>query len=252
MNLALTFSAFIAGLLTFLAPCTLPLVPGYLVFISGSHLGDLDDHHKVKIIRNKVLKNGLFFVIGFSLVFILFGTVVSFVGAQALAPYRQIFTKLAGIFIIGFGLIMTGLLRLPFLNSEKRVKIPSFFDHGTVMNSLLLGASFAFGWTPCIGPILGSILLLAANTQTVGEGAFMLFVFSVGLAIPFLVLAFFISAAKKFVRKISKALPVLSILGGIFFILIGALLLTDNINLLIYYGGKLFSFIQYDTLLDYL
>ncbi len=252
MDLALVLAAFVAGLITFLAPCTLPLIPGYLVFVSGTHLGDLEHPEKARLLRNRVVRNGLFFVLGFSLVFIFFGSFVAFVGTQALFPYRAFLTKAAGVFIVFFGLLMTGLLKMPYFLNAKQLRIPSFFDHGTALNSLLLGASFAFGWTPCIGPILGSILLLAGNVQTVWQGSLLLAVFSLGLGLPFFIMALFIAQAKKFVKKIGPVLPWISLLGGLFFIAIGVLMLTDNISLLVEYGGRFFSFFQYDALMEYL
>lgn len=252
MDFSLVLAAFIAGLITFLAPCTLPLIPGYLVFVSGTQLGDLEHPEKARLLRNRVVRNGIFFVLGFSIIFIFFGTIVAFVGTQALFPYRAFLSKAAGIFIIFFGLLMTGFLKWPYFLKEKRLKLPSFFDHGTALNSLLLGAAFAFGWTPCIGPILGSVLLLAGNVETVFQGSLLLAFFSLGLGIPFFLMALFIAQAKKFVKKIGSVLPWISLLGGLFFIVIGVLVLTDNMSLLVSYGARFFSFFQYNSLMKYL
>lgn len=252
MSLSLIIPSFIAGILTFLAPCTLPLVPGYLSFISGTSLEDLKDPMKSGSARRKIFFNGLFFIIGFSAVFIVMGTLVGFVGGALLASYRLWLSRIGGIFVILFGLFMLNVLKLPFLNREFQIKAPALFGRGRASNSFILGSAFAFGWTPCVGPILGSILLLASTSTTALEGAVLLSVFSLGLAIPFLVIAATIGSASRYVNNLSRWLNAISIIGGIFLIFLGILLLTGNIGLLISYGYRLFEFINYDRLLDFL
>lgn len=249
---ALAIPAFIAGILTFLAPCTLPLVPAYLGFISGASLEDLKDPEKSKKARWKIFLNGLFFMIGFSAVFVIMGTLVGFVGARFLVPYRLWLSRIGGVFVIIFGLFMLNVLKIPFLMKEKQLKTPALFKQGSPINSFILGSAFAFGWTPCVGPILGSILLLASTSTSALRGALMLAVFSAGLAIPFLLIALGISSASRYVQNISKYLNVVSVIGGVFLVFLGILLLTDNIGLLISYGYRIFQFINYDRLLDYL
>jgi len=251
ISIGFIISAFIAGLLTFLAPCTLPLVPAYLGFISGVSTKDLDDPAKAKAARRKIILNGLFFILGFSIVFILFGTLAGLVG-QGLVPYRIWLTRLGGAFVILFGLFMLGAFRLPFLQVDKKIKIPSFLTIGKPTSSLAIGSAFAFGWTPCVGPILGSILLLASTQATAFTGALLLTVFSIGLAIPFLLVAMGFSHATKYITKISKYLKWVSVIGGVFLILLGILLVTNNFSLLIQYGYQLFDFINYEGILDYL
>lgn len=252
MDLSLIIPAFIAGILTFLAPCTLPLVPGYLGFISGASLEDLKDPEKAKGARWKIFWNGFFFMLGFSVVFIVMGTLVGFVAASFLVPYRLWLSRIGGIFVIIFGLFMLNVLKIPFLTQEKQLKAPVLFERGKPINSFILGLSFAFGWTPCVGPILGSILLLASTTTTALQGALLLTVFSAGLAIPFLLIAIGIGSASRYVQNISKYLNAVSVIGGVFLIFLGILLVTGNIGLLISYGYKIFQFINYDRLLDYL
>lgn len=278
MDFSLIIPAFIAGLLTFLAPCTLPLVPGYLVFISGVSLGDLRDPAKSRVVRLKIFLNGLFFVLGFSAVFILMGTLVGFAGASLLAPYRAWLSRIGGIFVIIFGLFMlhpvrnplyrlkwygnsrlgrlisngVNVFRLPFLSRELKLSVPSIFERGRPANSFILGSAFAFGWTPCVGPILGSILFIASISTTVFQGALLLAIFSVGLALPFLLIAAGIGSASRYLEKFSGLLNIISIIGGLFLIFLGALLLTGNIVLLTSWGYYLFRFIEYDRLLDYL
>lgn len=252
MEYSLVIPAFIAGILTFLAPCTLPLVPGYLGFISGTSLEDLKDPSKSKGARWKIFLNGLFFIVGFSAVFIIMGTLIGFVGAQFLAPYRLWLGRIGGIFVIIFGLFMLNILKIPFLARETQFRAPAVFERGKPVNSLILGSAFAFGWTPCVGPILGSILLLASTSTTALQGGLLLTIFSAGLAIPFLLIAIGIGSASQYIQNISHYLNVVSVVGGIFLIFLGILLLTDNIGLLISYGYQIFQFIEYDRLLDYL
>lgn len=252
MELPLFISAFLAGILTFLAPCTLPLVPGYLGFISGVSLDDLKDPAKNRQAGRKIFLNGLFFTAGFAAVFILLGTLIGFIGASILAPYRIWLGRIGGIFVIIFGLFMLNVLKLPFLAREAKFKTPALFERGRPVNSFILGSAFAFGWTPCVGPILGSVLLLASTSSTALQGAVLLSVFSAGLAVPFLLLAAGIGSAAKFIGKISGFLNAVSVIGGIFLIFLGVLLLTGNMAFLISWGYRLFQFINYDRLLDYL
>lgn len=251
MDYSLIISALIAGLLTFLAPCTLPLVPGYLGFISGVSLEDLKNPTAAGGARRKIFSNGLAFVIGFSAIFIVFGTLAGFVGA-ALVPYRLWLTRIGGIFVILFGLFMLGVLKLPFLAREAQLKLPAIFEKGKPENSFALGAAFGFGWTPCVGPILGAILLLASTSATALQGAVLLTVFSLGLAIPFLAIALGIGSASRYLEMFSKYLNVISIIGGLLLIFLGTLLLTNNFPLLISYGYRWLRFIEYERLLDYL
>ncbi|MEK7149139.1 MAG: cytochrome c biogenesis protein CcdA [Patescibacteria group bacterium] len=251
MDLSLIIPAFIAGILTFLAPCTLPLVPGYLGFISGVSANDLQDPTKAKIARKKIFLNGLLFVIGFSFIFILLGSLFG-LGGAALAEYRIWLSRTGGIFVIFFGLFMMGILKIPFLNFEKRVGSIKALKPGNPVSSLIFGATFAFGWTPCVGPILGSILTLAASSATVGQGAFLLAVFSLGLAVPFLIIAASIGSASVYLAKISKYLNVISVIGGVFLVFLGILLLTNKLGVWIAYFYQWFDFINYESLLDYL
>ena len=252
MDLSLIIPALIAGILTFLAPCTLPLVPGYLGFISGASLEDIKDPEKAKRARWKIFLNGLFFMLGFSAVFIIMGTLVGFIAASLLAPYRLWLGRIGGVFVIIFGLFMLNVLKIPFLMREKQLKAPALFKQGKPLNSFILGSAFSFGWTPCVGPILGSVLLLASTSGSALQGGLLLTVFSAGLAIPFLLIAIGIGSASRYIQNISKYLNIVSVIGGVFLIALGILLVSGNIGLLISYGYKIFQFINYDRLLDYL
>lgn len=251
LELSFIISAFVAGLLTFLAPCTLPLVPGYLGFISGASAADVAQPEKAKAVRRRVVANGLFFVLGFSAVFILFGTLAGFLG-QTLAPFRVWFSRVGGVLVILFGLFMLGAFRLPFLQAERRMRLPSFLAVGRPTSSFVIGSSFGFGWTPCVGPVLGSILLLASTSRTALQGAVLLAIFSFGLAIPFLLVAFGFSRATSYINRLAGYLKAVSVIGGVFLIALGLLLLTDNFSLLIQYGYGFFDFFNYERLLEYL
>ncbi|MBI4136011.1 MAG: sulfite exporter TauE/SafE family protein, partial [Candidatus Vogelbacteria bacterium] len=173
-------------------------------------------------------------------------------GGSALAQYRVWLSRIGGIFVILFGLFMIGALRLPFLNVEKNIGRIKALKPGNPTSSLIFGATFAFGWTPCVGPILGSILTLAAASATVGQGAFLLSVFSLGLAVPFLIIALGISSASNYISKLSKYLNVISIIGGLFLIFLGILLFTNKLGVWIAYFYQWFDFINYESLLNYL
>ena len=243
-------SAFLAGLIMFLAPCTLPLVPAYLGFISGVDTAKLQDPERAPEIRKKIFLNGLLFIIGFSGIFILFGVLAGLAG-QALVPWRLWLTRAAGIFVILFGISMLGVFRLPIFKGAN-ITLPDWLSYGNPITSLIVGAAFAFGWTPCVGPILASILLLAGSSATAGSGALLLAVFSLGMAIPFLFVAAAYSYATKFIERISHYLRYVEIIGGVFLILLGGLLVTDNFDLTIQYGYWLLDVINYEELTKWL
>ncbi|PIQ79733.1 MAG: cytochrome C biogenesis protein, partial [Parcubacteria group bacterium CG11_big_fil_rev_8_21_14_0_20_41_14] len=236
---------------TFLAPCTLPLVPAYLGFISGVDQEALKNPETAKAARRKIFLNGLAFIVGFSLIFIAFGVLAGFAGT-ALAPYRIWLARIGGVLVILFGLFMLGFFKLQFFQTDKLIPIPKWLTLGKPSSSLFIGGTFALGWTPCVGPILGSILLLAGTSGTALTGGVMLTVFSIGLATPFLLIALAFSKATAYIDRISKYLKAVSIIGGIFLIILGLLLATDNFGLTIQYGYELFDFINYDRLLEYL
>lgn len=254
--LSLLIPSFIAGLLTFLAPCTLPLVPAYLGFISGTSAKDWNHPVNASNIRRRAMANGFLYTLGFSLVFIFLGVVFG-AGGALLVEFKSLLTKVGGLFIFFFGLYLVGLLeRVTFFQSllslERRLPIPRASKSGTGFGAFLLGATFALGWTPCVGPILASVLLLASTTTTVWQGAVLLAVFSVGLALPFLLLALWIGHATQTVRQLSRILPYISLIGGILLILLGILLMTDQLGVWLSWAYRAFSFLQYEGLLEYL
>lgn len=252
----LIIPAFIAGVLTFLAPCTLPLVPAYLGFISGASAKDMQNPKLAAVVRHRALRNGISYVVGFSIVFITLGLLFG-MGGAALAMYQDVLEKIGGVFILIFGLYLIGALdRIPvvhkFLTTEKRFHFGTTLKPGTAPSSFILGATFAFGWTPCVGPILGSILFLASSTATAWQGAFLLSVFSLGLAIPFLLIAWGVGHATQTIKQLSEILPYISFIGGALLILLGALLLTDQLGIWLSWTYQFFEVFQYERLLDYL
>jgi len=254
----LIIPSFIAGILTFLAPCTLPLVPGYLAFISGVSAKDLAIPERAAGARKRIFINGVMYVIGFSVVFILLGSLFGLAGSF-LAQYRIWLSRIGGIFVIFFGLYLMHAFSWPgfkkvfgFINKEHRFNLINKLTPGRPSSSFIFGATFAFGWTPCIGPILGTILFLASSSGTVFGGSFLLLVFSAGLAIPFLAIALGLGHATKYIKKISKYLNIISIIGGAFLVYLGYLLLTDNLIVFIGKFYQYFSFINYESILDYL
>lgn len=214
-------------------------------------MADLDDPAKAKLARRKIFLNGLFFIVGFSAIFISLGGLAGFVG-QTLFLYRAWLARIGGVFVIIFGLFMLNIVKIPFLSKEFQIKIPAFFKRGNAFNSFVLGSAFGLGWTPCVGPILGSILTLAAASATAVQGAALLAVFSLGLAAPFLAIALSVGSAAAYLKKAAKYLNIVSVIGGLFLIFLGILLLTNKLGIWVGYFYRIFDFINYDRLLDYL
>lgn len=245
MDLPLVIGAFVAGVLMFLAPCTLPIVPGYLAFIAGVPAGQAGSN------RRRIFSNALAFVLGFSAVFITLGLFAGAIGAL-LGPWRDMLGQAAGALIILFGLTMLGVFNIPLLSGERRIRLPKWLSLGHPHSSFLIGALFALGWSPCIGPILGTILFLASASATAMQGALLLAIFSLGLAIPFLLCAWAIGRAEGFVQRAGPVTKVLSYIGGIILVLLGVLMLTGNMGLLISWGFGFFEAAGYKQLLNYL
>lgn len=250
MDLPLFIGTFVAGMLMFLAPCTLPIVPGYLAFIAGIPLSALQNPASKRSARRAVIKNAFAFVIGFSAVFIALGMAAGLLGAL-IGPWRFALSRLGGIIIIIFGLTMLNIVPLSFLLRERHVRLPAFLELGRLSSSAFIGALFALGWSPCIGPILGTVLLIASNTATALYGAALLGVFSLGLGIPFLLTAVLVNETTALLTRLSGFVRALTLVGGIGLIVTGALMVTGIMDTLVADGYALFHGWGYDALLNY-
>ena len=223
LNLIIAFGA---GLISFLSPCVLPLIPGYISYISGESLGEIVEKKK------KIILKTILFSLGFSLVFISFGATASFIGNLFL-EYSNSLRIAAGIVIIIFSLQLIGILNLNFLNKEKRIYTKNYSDN--LFFSIIVGAAFGFGWTPCIGPVLGSILALAATESSIGKGILLLSFYSLGLAIPFVLSGYGISKFLEFSKNFKKNIRRISILGGIILLITGVLIITNKLQMIGYF-----------------
>ena len=226
--------AFGAGLLSFLSPCVLPLIPGYISYISGSTLNELLEKKTVNIFPI------ILFAVGFSIVFISFGATATFLGSLILDNSYQLRIG-AGVIIIIFSLQILGLINLKFLNYEKRIQTNS---NKNFYSPILIGMAFAFGWTPCIGPILGSILVLAATEESINNGILLLIFYSFGLAVPFILSGYLMQKFLIFSKNFKKNINLISKLGGIILLITGILILTNQLQALGYYLLKMFPFLQ--------
>jgi cytochrome c-type biogenesis protein len=213
------FVAFAAGLLSFLSPCVLPLVPSYIGFLTGMSLPEM------AVRRRVALLHALLFVLGFSLVFMVLGASATALG-RALNYYQQWLQRIGGVLIILFGLVCLGVIRAPFLGQERRVQMeqkPVGF-----LGSALVGMAFGAGWTPCIGPVLGAILGLAATTQDLSRGLLLLAMYSAGLAVPFLIAAVALDAFLDWFQRFRRYLPWVMRASGALLILVGVLMATGE------------------------
>ncbi len=224
------WTSFVAGVASFLSPCVLPLVPGYISYVSGLSLDELSNSQDQGATMRKTLGGAALFVIGFSIVFTALGASASAVG-RILLGNLPIINKIAGALIVIFGLHTMGVIRIPFLYYEKR-----FHTSGQAVrwfSPLVMGFAFAFGWTPCIGPILAGILALAATQETVFQGTLLLFIYSMGLGIPFLLTALGVQYFMRFFAKYKKFIRWGEIFAGILLVFVGVLIFTNKLTVLI-------------------
>ena len=226
-------AAFVAGVLSFISPCVLPLIPGYLSYISGLTLDEMqgtgDTAMSFGEARRRVLAASIFFILGFSFVFICFGAAASVLG-QYMLERQRLLAKIAAVIVILFGLHTMGVLRIGWLYSEKRVQVER--KPTTLFGAFFVGLAFAFGWTPCIGPILGGILAIAGTQQTVGQGVQLLAVYSAGLGLPFLLTAVAINQFFTVFKRIRKHYHLIEIVSGLLLVLIGVLIFTNRFTLI--------------------
>ncbi len=215
--------AFTAGLISFLSPCILPMIPSYLAFITGISLEELSQDQNLKKVRKSVITNSLLFVLGFSILFIAMGASATFIG-KFLARNIRWFEIIGGSLVVILGLHFAGLFKLKFLEREKKIHLDK--KPLGMFGTVLVGMAFGAGWTPCVGPILGSILTMAAATQNVAKGIILLVAYSVGLGIPFLLTGFLIHKFFEYFKTIRKYFRVITLVGGILLVIIGLLLIT--------------------------
>jgi len=234
-SLPLPLAAFVAGLISFLSPCVLPLVPGYVSLISGSGIEELksSEGHLLR----KLMLNSAAFIIGFSIVFITLGAISTEVG-QVLAQYKSLLARVAGAVIILFGLHLTGILQIKALLADTRLH--SLKGSSSAWGAFVIGFAFAFGWTPCVGPILAVVLGFAAAQDTVWKGIFLLAIYSAGLAVPFLITSLGIERFLKFYNRFKFHMHAVEVASGALLIVLGILLVLGRFTLISGY----FSFLN--------
>ncbi len=226
--------AFSAGLISFLSPCVLPLIPGYISYVSGSSFNELIEKKNTNLIPI------ILFTVGFSIVFIIFGAASTFLGQLLLQNSFEL-RIVAGVIIIIFSLQIIGVINLKFLNYEKRIQTN---NNKNIFSPIIIGVAFGFGWTPCIGPILGSILVLAATEESINKGILLLFFYSLGLAIPFILSGYLIQKFLVFSKNFKKNINLVSKIGGLILLITGILILTNQLQALGYYILNIFPFLQ--------
>jgi len=226
-SLPLPIAAFLAGLVSFLSPCVLPLVPGYVSLISGVGVEELKSQES-QLLR-KMMLNSVSFILGFSIVFVTLGAISTEVG-QLLARYKSTLAQVAGVVIILFGLHLTGIFRIKALYADKRLH--NVKGGSTAGGAFLIGFAFAFGWTPCVGPILAVILGFAAAQDSVLKGVALLMVYSLGLAVPFLLTSFGIERFLKFYTRFRSHMHAIEVASGALLIGLGVLLVLGRFTLI--------------------
>jgi cytochrome c-type biogenesis protein len=229
-------AAFIAGVLSFISPCVLPLIPGYLSFVSGVTLDDMRGTAPAGAApagaRRRAVIMSIAFVLGFSLVFISLGASATAIGSL-LMEHLSLLGKIAGVVIILFGLHMMGVLRIGWLYSEKRMQTSS--KPAGFFGAMLVGIAFAFGWTPCIGPILAAILAVAATQESVGEGVKLLAVYSAGLGVPFIATSLAINKFFAASARIRKHYHMIEVISGVLLVVVGVLIFTNRFTIIAQY-----------------
>lgn len=225
--------AVLAGLLSFASPCVMPLVPAFVGYLGGTTVKQADAAPR----RLDTFWHALAFVIGFTVIFVALGASFGLLG-QLLYDALPVIQKVGGIIIIVFGLNMLGLVKIPFLYQERRIEMQKRADLG-YLSSFLMGLFFSAGWVPCVGPILAAILLLASDVQTAGRGAALLAAYSLGLGIPFLAVGLAFNALSGLLRRANRYLNIVSIISGVFLILVGVAIFTDSLRYFAQFGSFL-------------
>lgn len=226
--------AFGAGFISFLSPCVLPIIPGYISYITGKSLDEIEQNRRVVLLKTVT------FSLGFSFIFITLGIAASFIG-NVLIFFGNELRIAAGIIIIIFSLNLLGFLNFSFLNQDKRFETGSYKDN--YIFPFLVGAAFAFGWTPCIGPVLGSILALSATEATISKGVVLLSMYSLGLAIPFILSGYYMTVFLNSKKGFGKYYVRVTKTGGVILLITGVLILTNQIQVISYYILTTFPFL---------
>jgi cytochrome c-type biogenesis protein len=234
------FGAFIAGFLSFLSPCVLPLIPSYITYITGLSFADLQAEHPTHKVRQQTIIHSLLFIAGFTFVFVLLGASATFLGGF-LQAHMTALRRVGGVLIIVFGIHVSGIFDIGVLLGEKRLTVhrkPAGF-----LGSFVIGVAFAAGWTPCIGPILASILMVAATENTVYRGICLLLSYSMGLAIPFFLAALALHQFLVLFTRFKKYIRIFEIVTGVFLIIVGILIFTNYLSIFsryttIWFGGE--------------
>ena len=220
------FIAFGAGLASFFAPCVVPLLPAYIGYVTGVSLKELKERG-ISPFRQKMIITSILYILGFSLVFVAMGTAAASAG-QVFRRYDYLIQRAGGFLILVFGLEFAGVFHLPLLNKTRLIQLPSWVNRLGHLRAFFVGLVFATAWTPCVGAVLGSILALAAVTATAVEGALLLFVYSLGISIPFLAVSLTLASAPKYLKFINKKVGIISRVAGIILVILGVLLLTNT------------------------
>lgn len=235
------FTAFAFGLLSFISPCVLPIVPGYISFISGVSLDEMQGAEQNRSALRSIIVNSLFFIGGFTLVFVLLGATATTLG-KTFNEYYSTISKVAGVLIIIFGLHMMGLFKINFLNYEKRIHVQQ--KKLGMFGSFLVGTAFAFGWTPCIGPVLAAILVIASQQDTVYKGIGLLASYSLGLGIPFFLTGLSINMFFNVFNKVKKYFHAIELAGGAMLVVLGVLIITNYLTIISAYFSRWLPFLN--------
>lgn len=218
--------AFSSGVVSFFAPCVVPLLPAYIGYVTGVSLDKLKKEG-ISSYRSTILVSSLLYILGFSIIFVILGAAAASLGGL-LREYSSVLQRVGGVLIIIFGLDFAGILPIKALAYERKFSLPLWVEHLGYLRPLFLGFIFGLAWTPCVGAVLGSILVLAANTGLAGQGALLLFVYSLGISVPFMIISMTLASAPSYLRLITKRIQILSLFAGLMLVALGVLLVTDT------------------------
>ena len=236
---------FLEGMLSFLSPCVLPLLPVYISYLAGNGK-EVDENGNIKYIRKKVFLNTILFVLGISFAFFILGMSFSAIGAF-FQENRQVFTTIAGVFIILMGLVQLGVVKFTFLEKEYKIKTKNNIKKMTPLLAFVFGFTFSFAWTPCIGPALASVLMLASSSESILQGNLLVLVYTIGFAIPFLLVGFFTTELLNFLKKHQKILKYTIKISAVILIIIGILTLTGTYERMAAYFNQISNNVEQTT-----